>query len=116
MSQYNASDMEMISVTIGATGKLSTVANAGGKRLAAIKMPAAWTAGTLTLYCSPTGTGSDGIQVIDGESGSAKTLTVTAGVWVEVPPEFGYSVRNVQLFSSVAQAEERTLNLYFREV
>lgn len=112
---YNAGDTSTITVTIANAGQLSTVAQLGSKRLAAIKMPAAWTTGTITLYHSLNGAGTDSYAVNDG-TGSTKTLTVSAGQTTEVPPDFAWAFSNIQLYSSVAQGAERTLTLIVREV
>ena len=112
---YNAGDITEVNVTIASGGQLSSVGQLGSKRLAAIRVPAGWTAGTLTLYSTPNGTGSDARPVNNG-AGSTKTLTVVAGEDTEVPPDFAWAFRNIQLYSSVAQGAARTLTLITREV
>ena len=117
MTIYNAADMESTSVVIANGDKISSLANLKGKRLCAIKMPGAWTTGTLSLYSSPSGAGSaDALPVYNGETGAQVTFQVAANRWVEVPLGVGYSIRDVALYSSSAQGADRTLVLYFREV
>ena len=112
---YNPRDTKVITVSIALSGQMSTVAPAAGMRLAGIEMPAAWTAGTLQMYISPLGTGADSIPVTD-EFGTTKVVTVAASTYIQVPPDYMYSVRNLQVKSSVEQEAARTLKLHFREV
>lgn len=112
---YNAGDTSIVSVTIAQAAQLSSVAALGSKRVVGIVMPAAWTAATLTLYCTINGAGTDSLPVNDG-SGGTKTLTVAASQITEVPPDFGYAFPNIQLYSSVAQGAARVIKLICREI
>jgi hypothetical protein len=72
-------DLTPITVTITATGSLSTVANLGIKTLVGIQLPSNWTTAALSFQVSSDG-GTTFQELFDGVAGTAVSVAATAGV------------------------------------
>ena len=103
--------------TIAASGNLSgAVRLPNGHELAAIIMPAAWTAGGITFQAGPTAAAVADVFAADGNE---YALVVVATNYVPIPPgtihgALFIKVRSGTTGTPVAQAAERTITLITR--
>lgn len=106
------SGRQFISVTIStAANGLSGAINVGGGTLAAIQMPATWTAAGMTFQASIDG---DTFNSVYGSTGNEINYTVAANRIITFDPAFWLGLRQIKIRSGtsgtpVAQAAERSL-------
>lgn len=107
-------------VTIAASASLSGEIDLEGFTLAAIEMPAAWTAANLTLQAASASGGT--FQDLKDDAGAEVTITAAAAIMIgldAVAPEVA-ALRFLKLRSGtsaapVAQAAARTLTLVLKK-
>ncbi len=118
MSQHNiAADKTLLTATIAISASLSDGVYLGDAQLCAIKMPAAWTTGGLSLQTSLDGVAYNNVFTSSGEY----TIGAAAGSWITLDPTYikglgtYIKVRSGTSGSPVVQEAARTIGLYVRE-
>ena len=116
-AQYN--EVATQEATIAASASLSgAIRLPAGHYLAAIVMPAAWTAADLTFQASPAGTTYNNLY---DDNGNEVTVTAAASRFILLPPAEWYAMPFLKIRSgtsgaAVNQAAARTLTLVTRPV
>lgn len=107
-------------VTIAASGSVTDEIDLGGYRLAAIHMPAAWTAAAITFTAAPT-TGGTFTDVHDN-AGTEVSITTAASRTVILATDVAENLEGLAYIklrsgtsaTPVAQAAERSLTLVLK--
>lgn len=110
---------EVLPVAIGSGTSLSGLINLGGLRLFGIAVPAAWTAASLTFQVSPDG-GTTWVELAD-DSAAAIAVGAAVSTCSTLDPKIfsAYQylrIRSGTAASPVAQAADRTLQLFLRSI
>lgn len=77
--------------------------------------PAALTGTAMTFQAAPNASGTY-VEVVDGATGSAYSVTVAASKYIALDPAKTYGINQVKLVSGSSEAADRTITLVYRRV